>query len=682
MAKKQQIILTHGSTVPASSAMTLGEVLVQHAINPEDAALHTVLNDGLTPVAFPSKEWVAAEIEKVNADGINDTLESLQEQIDKMDTAYKKADSDLDKAYKTADEAIISGYTAADAAITSAYTAADAALQGQVDALGTRIDTVVSEVAEDLQEVKKYADNKVKELADGAVATNTANIARIDGAADVDGSFRKAVADEKSRAELAEQALQAAIDTKVAQSAYDTKMGELDGSIATIESVIKGYEGEGSIKTAVDSKVAQSAYDTKMSELDSSIEGLENAISKLDDDYVTDTAFGEEVERIDADIAKAKTTITEASGVTAGVKIVKSQGEDGHDNYAITAVGLATESNLNTLADRVGVLEGDDAGKSVRAVAIEEIAKVVAEAPEDFDTLKEIADWIGNDTTGAASMANDIKALKDVTKGYSGEGAISTAVEGVATRVGAIEEDYLTSANEEALEKLVTDEATARETADNAINAKIGEVAEGKTVVGLIGEEKTAREQAILGVQEQINALDATYVKDTDLETQVGELNTNIAKAKTTITEASGVTEGVKIVKSQGEDDHDNYEITAVGLATSNVVTGIDTRLIAAEADIDALQAASATHATKTELSDAVSALETADSEMEAHLNAESAKKATLDSLNAVDGRLSTVEGAYVKTIKYKKLDGTYEELNAVNNVIDLSGMVIDGGTY
>lgn len=41
-----------------------------------------------------------------------------------------------------------------------------------------------------------------------------------------------------------------------------------------------------------------------------------------------------------------------------------------------------------------------------------EVAKIVAGADKDFDTLKEIADWILNDTTGAASMANDIATLK------------------------------------------------------------------------------------------------------------------------------------------------------------------------------------------------------------------------------------------------------------------------------
>jgi predicted nucleic acid-binding Zn-ribbon protein len=49
---------------------------------------------------------------------------------------------------------------------------------------------------------------------------------------------------------------------------------------------------------------------------------------------------------------------------------------------------------------------------TARAIAAEEVAKIVANADTNFDTLKEIADWIVNDTIGAAQMANDIAELK------------------------------------------------------------------------------------------------------------------------------------------------------------------------------------------------------------------------------------------------------------------------------
>ena len=72
-----------------------------------------------------------------------------------------------------------------------------------------------------------------------------------------------------------------------------------------------------------------------------------------------------------------------------------------------------TDAKVKEVSDVVSVLVGEDAQKSARDIAAEEVAKVVASADTDFDTLKEIADWIKNDTTGAANMANDIAALKE-----------------------------------------------------------------------------------------------------------------------------------------------------------------------------------------------------------------------------------------------------------------------------
>ena len=50
--------------------------------------------------------------------------------------------------------------------------------------------------------------------------------------------------------------------------------------------------------------------------------------------------------------------------------------------------------------------------QSIRQISAEEVAKIVNSADTKYDTLKEISDWILNDTTGAASMANDIQSLK------------------------------------------------------------------------------------------------------------------------------------------------------------------------------------------------------------------------------------------------------------------------------
>ena len=70
-------------------------------------------------------------------------------------------------------------------------------------------------------------------------------------------------------------------------------------------------------------------------------------------------------------------------------------------------VARATQSEAQ-IDSKVDTIIADDAGKSARTIAAEEVAKVVADAPADFDTLKEIAEYIESDKTGAAQMVTKI----------------------------------------------------------------------------------------------------------------------------------------------------------------------------------------------------------------------------------------------------------------------------------
>lgn len=65
------------------------------------------------------------------------------------------------------------------------------------------------------------------------------------------------------------------------------------------------------------------------------------------------------------------------------------------------------KANAQAIGTLIGTVEGDNT-KSVRAIAGEEVAKIVDGAPEAMNTLKEVADWIANDQTGAAAMAASI----------------------------------------------------------------------------------------------------------------------------------------------------------------------------------------------------------------------------------------------------------------------------------
>lgn len=52
---------------------------------------------------------------------------------------------------------------------------------------------------------------------------------------------------------------------------------------------------------------------------------------------------------------------------------------------------------------------------SMQEIAALEVAKIVDSADTSFDTLREIAEWIVNDTQSAATLANDVKELKGVS---------------------------------------------------------------------------------------------------------------------------------------------------------------------------------------------------------------------------------------------------------------------------
>ena len=99
----------------------------------------------------------------------------------------------------------------------------------------------------------------------------------------------------------------------------------------------------------------------------------------------------------------------------------------------------AAEQNLanefSEVGGKINTIIADDAGKSARTIAAEEVAKVVADAPADFDTLKEIAEYIESDKTGAAQMvtkiddnANAISA--EAQRAQEAEAALRRTVDG------------------------------------------------------------------------------------------------------------------------------------------------------------------------------------------------------------------------------------------------------------
>ena len=73
----------------------------------------------------------------------------------------------------------------------------------------------------------------------------------------------------------------------------------------------------------------------------------------------------------------------------------------------------ALQTSVGDVSGKVTTLIGSDSGKSARTIASEEVAKIVADADESFDTLKEIADWISTHSESASAMNSQISANKN-----------------------------------------------------------------------------------------------------------------------------------------------------------------------------------------------------------------------------------------------------------------------------
>lgn len=119
------------------------------------------------------------------------------------------------------------------------------------------------------------------------------------------------------------------------------------------------------------------------------------------------------------------------------------------NNKAAHEANATAIATLNGNADVAGSV-----ANTATSIAAAKVAEIVANADADFDTLKEIADWITNDTTGAADMANDIAALQglvgdkavaiQIAEAISAEGldkyALAADLTALTNRVKALED--------------------------------------------------------------------------------------------------------------------------------------------------------------------------------------------------------------------------------------------------
>lgn len=195
------------------------------------------------------------------------------------------------------------------------------------------------------------------------------------------------------------------------------------------------------------------------------------------------TRVAEEVGKVDKKVTGHETRITAAEKAIAALEagtyddselrgLVSDNADAIAVNKAAHEVNAAAIATLNGDAATVGSV-----AHTANAAAAAEVAKIVANADESFDTLKEIADWILNDTTGAANMANDIAALEAKMEGIDATVVAKIASElEAALKVNGADKYALASEVSGLADRLLAIENAGYQNAsqvESAIDAKI-----------------------------------------------------------------------------------------------------------------------------------------------------------------------------------------------------------------
>lgn len=363
------------------------------------------------------------------------------------------------------------------------------ALVDQIKAEDAKVLAAATKAAQDLgsnYDAAGTAATKVKELADGAVATNTAGvaenkaaIAKLNGDATTEGSVAKAVADSAAT-------LNAAID------AVDTIADANAADIVTMKSQIAALEAGTYDDTEVRGLISANA----------------DAIEALEQTHVTDKGALEDAIALKADA----TALAEVSEVANAA--VKQTVYD-----AKVAELVAKDTELNTaITNEISARESADEAMDARLVKVETFFETAEGETLDtaLDTLVEIQKYVTSEGSAADQMVLDIaanaKAIEDEAKARGEADA-------------ALQEAIDLKADASALEAL-SGKVTGLETA-SATHALKSEV---KVVSDALDEYKTAHTSDYTNAQidekikvnaDAIAALNDTYATDAELSTAI-----------------------------------------------------------------------------------------------------------------------------------------------------------------
>lgn len=356
------------------------------------------------------------------------------------------------------------------------YTAANMATAGEVSTIKSAVDTLTGDV-----NTTGSVANQVKAAKDAVIGTaeDAAGTATINGAL-------KSAAAAKAAADAAQGT---ANEAKTQAGTNKTNISNLTARVAQNETDISG------LKTQVGTGKVDDRIATAKGEV----------LGSASDTADKNTVYGAK-----AQAAAAQTTANAANAQATTNKT---------DISTLKGRVDQAETDIDTLEGKVNTLT---AGKSTEGSVAYQIAQVVAGAPENFDTLKEIADWIVNDKTGAASLNSRLTAVEGVN---NTQDAKIQALEAADVQ---IKKDF--AAADTALENKLVGTATDGYKTLGDLETKI------KANATAAANAKAAADKAQGDATKNAGAISTLQSTVSGHTTSIGTLETNLGNLTTTVT--------------------------------------------------------------------------------------------------------------------------------------------------
>lgn len=379
-------------------------------------------------------------------DSINDFKKVEQALAGKQDAGDYATKAEAQGYANAKDEAIAeakqAGVDAAAAVNTlkttevAANASAIAELQTAVENLGTTSGNTYEtkeDAAAKLQAAKDYTDD----LAEGAVAANTAAIATLNGDADVEGSVDKKIND-AINAFATEVTENNTIDKFAELVSYVATHGEEAAGMAIAIDALETKVGEKSVKTQIEDAIAAESLDQYAT--DDDLSALAGTVSAMDTAYkAADATLQGEIDAAEGRIATLETEMDSAEGRLTTIEDHIKEVEANAEKNIIEVVKVNGEPLVVDSSDRsVNVTVPTGALASKDKVSKDELGEALANELNAKATevdLTAAESKIAQNETAIAAIAGDYLKAADKTEL---QGNINTVSGNLATLQGTV----------------------------------------------------------------------------------------------------------------------------------------------------------------------------------------------------------------------------------------------------